>query len=39
MVSRWLGFRLDLESAIVLAATAFVAVILRHSVDVVRDEN
>jgi ABC-type multidrug transport system fused ATPase/permease subunit len=34
MVSRWLGFRLDLESAIVLICITFVAVSLRDTIDV-----
>jgi ABC-type multidrug transport system fused ATPase/permease subunit len=34
MVSRWLGFRLDLESSIVLIVVVFVAVALREKIDI-----
>ena len=34
MVSRWLGFRLDLESSIVLICVVFVAVGLRDTIDI-----
>ena len=34
MVSRWLGFRLDLESSIVLICVVFVAVALRDTIDI-----
>ncbi len=36
LVSRWLGFRLDMQSALVLMAVAFVSVGLKDSVNVVR---
>lgn len=34
MVSRWLGFRMDLKSATIVIALVFVAVILRGTIDV-----
>lgn len=34
MVSRWLGFRLDLESSVVLIVVVFVAVALREKIDI-----
>jgi ATP-binding cassette, subfamily C (CFTR/MRP), member 4 len=34
MCARWLGFRLDMESAVVLIVVAFLSVILRKQVDV-----
>lgn len=37
MVSRWLGFRLDLESSVVVVAVAFLSVILRDTVNVVSE--
>lgn len=39
MVSRWLGFRLDMESALVLVVVVFVAISLRTSIDVVNVPN
>jgi ABC-type multidrug transport system fused ATPase/permease subunit len=34
MVARWLGFRLDIETTIILVAVSFLSVILRNSVDI-----
>jgi ATP-binding cassette, subfamily C (CFTR/MRP), member 4 len=34
MVSRWLGFRLDLESSVMLICVVFVAVALRDTIDI-----